>query len=111
VFDPHTFNVDRPKVRIHLGLVNDGKQVLETGLRESVLVVNGQPRRGAAWDAALKDGLRGNTWEKLPPAEHTVVACPLDDVITEPGTHRVSWRGKDFRSPEVVYQIIKAKAK
>jgi hypothetical protein len=106
VFDPYTFNVDRPKVRIHLGLVNDGKQVLETGLRESVLVVDGQPRRSAAWDAALKDGLRGNMWEKLPPGEHTVVACSLDDVITEPGVYRVSWRGKDFQSPEVVYRII-----
>jgi hypothetical protein len=104
VFDPYTFTFDRPK--IHLGLVNDGNQILETGLRESVLVVNGQPVRGAAWDAALKAGLRGDAWQKVAPSEHVGVICPLEDVITEPGTYRVSWSGKDFQSPEVVYRII-----
>jgi hypothetical protein len=104
VFDPYTFTFDRPK--IHLGLVNDSTQVLETGLRESVLVVNGQPVRGATWDAALKACLRGDAWEKVAPREHVGVVCPLEDVITEPGTHRVSWRGKDFQSPEVVYRRL-----
>jgi hypothetical protein len=102
VFDPDTFTIDRPKV--HLGLVNDGTQTLETGLRDSVLVVNGQPRRGEAWDAALKAGLRGDTWEKLAPGEHAGVACQLEDVIKEPGVYRVSWRGKNFESPEVVFR-------
>jgi hypothetical protein len=109
VFDPEAYTADRPK--IHLGLVNDGTRTLETGLRESVLVVNGQLRRGEAWEAALKDGLRGDTWEKLPPGGHVGVVCPLEDVITEPGTYRVSWKGRDFQSPEVVYRILPAKAK
>jgi hypothetical protein len=104
VYDPETFSVDRPKV--HLGLVNDGTQALETGLRDSVLVIDGLPRRGAAWDAALKEGLRGDAWEKLPPGGHVGVVCPLEEVITEPGTYKVSWRGKTFQSPEVVYRLL-----
>ena len=104
VFDPDAFTIDRPKV--HLGLVNDGTQVLETGLRESVLVVDGQPRRGSAWDAALKEGLRGDTWEKLPPGEHVGVVCPLEKVITEPGTYRVSWKSRTFQSPEALLRIM-----
>jgi hypothetical protein len=106
VFDPEMFTIDRPKVRIYLGLVNDGTRTLETGLRESVLVVNGQPRRGEAWEAALKEGLRGDTPEKLSPGEHAGVVCPLDEVITERGTYRVSWKGRNFQSPEVVYRIM-----
>ena len=73
VFDPETWTIDRPKV--HLGLVNDGTQALETGLRESVLLVNGQPRRGEAWDAALKKGLSGITKERLSPGDLKLPHC------------------------------------
>jgi hypothetical protein len=104
VFDPYTFTFDRP--RMHLGLVNDGTQVLETGLRESVLVVNGQPQRGDKWDTALMECLRGRAWEKLQPGEHTEVICSLDEIITGPGTYRVSWRGKNFQSPEAMLRIL-----
>jgi hypothetical protein len=106
VLDPDTITIDSPKVQIYLGLVNDGTQALETGLRESVLVVNGKPLQGKAWDAALKAGLRGDTWKKLPPGEHTVVACSLDEVIAEPGIYQVSWKGGTFQSPEVVYRLL-----
>src|SRR5438309_939361 len=104
VFDPYTFNVGGPD--IHLGLVNDDTRVRETGLRESVLMVNGRPIQSERWDMTLKQRLRGDTWEKLRPGEYTVVSCPLWDFIKEPGTYRVSWKGKHFQSPEAVLRIV-----
>jgi hypothetical protein len=104
VFDPETWTIDRPKV--HLILVNDRTHAIETGVRESVLVVNGKPRPGEAWDAALEKGLGGNTSEKLRPGEQLEVVCPLQEVITEPGIYRVSWRAKNFESSEAVYRLM-----
>jgi hypothetical protein len=107
VFDPYTFNIKCPE--IHLGLVNDGTQVLGSGLRESVLIVNGQPLRSEKWDSELKHCLRGDKWEKLQPGDHTVVVCSLHGMFKEPGVYRVSWKGKNFQSPEALLRIIPLK--
>lgn len=104
VYDPYTFNIKGPE--IHLGLVNDGTQTVETGLRESVLIVNGKPLTGDKWEAALKECLKGDTWEKLRPGDHTVVVCPLQGLIGETGTYRLSWKGKHFQSPETVLRFL-----
>jgi hypothetical protein len=104
VFDPFTFNVSGPE--IHLGLVNDGTQTVETGLRDSVLIVNGKSLSGEKWEAALKECLTGDAWERLRPNEHTVVVCPLQGLVDQPGTYRLSWKGKQFQSPETVLRIL-----
>ena len=66
----------------------------------------GRPIQSERWDLTLKQRLRGDTWEKLQPGGDTVVVCPLWDFVKEPGTYRVSWKGKHFQSPEAVLRIV-----
>jgi hypothetical protein len=109
VYHPDTITTDR--FTMSFGLVNDGTKTVETGTSESFLVVNGTPLRSHEWWMAINNGLRDGGWERLPPGESTGVHLSVEKFFQEPGVYRVSWRGKNFQSPEIVFRVMPSKQK
>jgi hypothetical protein len=131
VYDPDV--ISHVRLQMHFALVNEGDQTVETGADESQLIVNGKAMDSREWLTAnharvgvgrirppgsaspfdllqsASPGLRGHGWERLSPGEHTAGVLPLERIITKPGVYRVSWRGKGFESPEIVFRVLPRK--
>lgn len=54
----------------------------------------------------LGNGPRDARSAALPPGDHLSFGYALGDHFREPGIYRVSWRGANFRSPEVVFRVL-----
>ena len=99
---------DAKGLTIEFTLVNDGEAIIDPRIGESRIVVNGDELT----DSGLKlgDGPRDARFAALPPGDHLRFGYVLGDHFKEPGVYRVSWRGANFRSPEVVFRVLPEKA-
>jgi hypothetical protein len=89
---------------IEFTLVNDGEVTIDPKIVESRIVVQGKELADSA--LFLGNGPRDARFAALPPGEHLSFAYSLGDHFKEPGIYRVSWRGANFRSPEVVFRVL-----
>jgi len=96
-------NEVRASLVIHFAVVNDGDKTVDPEFSKTQLLVNGQKlerwmRRGP--------GLIPDNWEALPPGQHLFKTYSLGDEFTKPGVYRVSWKGKSFQTPEIVFRVL-----
>ena len=100
-----TFKKGQTKdLRIEFSLVNDGNKVIDSKITASHIVINGKElaESGSVFGSVPKDvGIK-----PLAPGEGLQFNVLLGDHFKEPGTYRVSWKGPDFQSSEVVLRIL-----
>jgi hypothetical protein len=93
---------------IEFTLVNDGEATIDPKIGESRIVVQGKELADSG--LIMGNGPRDARFTALPPGEHLSFSYSLGDHFKEPGIYRVSWRGANFRSPEVVFRVLPEKA-
>jgi len=59
----------------------------------------------------LGSGPKDARFKELPPGDSLQFSFSLGDHFKEPGTHRVSWKGTGFYSPEIVFRVLPEKAR
>jgi hypothetical protein len=99
------FRADRTKdLRVEFTLVNDGDKVIDPKIADSRVVINGKDLTdsGSILSSALKEACA----KALSPGDCLQFSVPLGHLFKEPGTYRVSWKGSDFHSPEIVLRIL-----
>lgn len=114
VFDAEVASED--PFLLHLALVNDGEKTIDPELAASQLIVNGK-EVGDDWSRTIGNGLRDDRFEALPPGDHLAMTISfggdfreaLARHFREPGVYRVSWKGKRFESPQVVFRVMPRK--
>jgi hypothetical protein len=89
---------------VEFTLVNDGEATIDPKIGESRIVVNGEELADSG--LILGNGPRDARFAALPPGEHLRFGYALGEHFKEPGIYRVSWRGANFRSPEVVFRVL-----
>jgi hypothetical protein len=114
VFDAELWSQD--PFLLHLALVNDGDKTIDPELRSSRLLVNGRDL-GDDWSFQMRNGIRDGRFEALPAGDHLAMTISfgrdfqgaLGRHFREPGIYRVSWKGKGFESPEIVFRVMPTK--
>ena len=94
-------------LNVEFTLVNDGGVTVDPKIGESRIVVNGEELADSG--LILGNGPRDARFAALPPGDYLRFSYALGDHFKEPGVYRVSWRGADFRSPEVVFRVLGGK--
>jgi hypothetical protein len=89
---------------IEFTLVNDGDTVVDSKIADSRIVVNGKDLADSGF--ILGNGPRDARFNALPPGDRLRFSYALGEQFPEPGVYQVSWRGKQFRSPEVVIRVL-----
>jgi hypothetical protein len=98
---------DAKGLDVEFSLVNDSEETIDPKIAESRIVVNGKELVDSG--LILGNGPRDARFAALPPGEHLQFGYSLGDYFKEPGVYRVSWRGANFRSPEVVFRVLPEK--
>lgn len=96
-------------LQIYFTLVNDGATTINPEIEASEIIVNGK-----TWaDSSLifGSGLRDNRFTALPPRDYLLFTYALGERFKEPGIYKVSWKGKTFEAPEIVFRILPQKQK
>jgi hypothetical protein len=96
-------------LRIEFSLVNDSDKVIDPKIGESQILINGRELAdsNSIFGRVPKD-VRVNA---LAPGESLRFDCLLGDHLKETGTYRISWKGRDFQSPEIVVRILAEKTR
>ena len=89
---------------IEFTLINDGDTVLDPQIGKSRIIINGKELSDSG--LVLGNGPRDAAFKALPPGASLQFGYALGKHVEEPGVYRVSWRGEDFRSPEVVFRVL-----
>jgi hypothetical protein len=91
-------------LRIEFTLVNDGESEIDPRIVESRIVINGKELAysGSILISASKD----TRLRAISPGESLQFGVDLGNHFKEPGIYRVSWKGADFHSPEIVVRIL-----
>jgi hypothetical protein len=92
---------------IEFTLVNDGAKAIEPKIAESQIVINGKELAGSG--LILSGGLKDTQVRALSAGDNLRFAVGLKDHFAEPGTYRVSWKGTNFQSPEILLRILPEK--
>jgi hypothetical protein len=106
IFDEE--NAAAPLV-IKFGLVNDGTKTVNPDIGSSRLLINGEELED--WPFIIANGIRDDWWDALPAGEQLTFTYDLKSHFRKPGIYRVSWRGKYFQGPEIVFRIVPKRAK
>ena len=100
---------DVESLTIEFTLVNDGKTPVDPKISHSWIIINGQEL--AESSRLLASDSRDARFQSLPPGQQLRLALKLGDHFQARGTYRVSWRGEDFRSPELSFRVLLEKAR
>jgi hypothetical protein len=95
-------------LNVEFTLVNDGEATIDPKIGESRIVVEGKELADSG--LILGNGPRDARFAALPPGQCLRFSYSLGDYFKEPGIYRVSWRGANSRSPEVVFRVLPEKA-
>ena len=96
-------------LQIYFTVVNDGDTTINPEIGESEIIVNG--KTWADSNLIFGNGPRDNRFEALPPKDYLLFGYALGERFNEPGIYRVSWKGKTFEAPEIVFRILPQKQK
>ena len=91
-------------LRIDFTLVNDGDQVIDPEIAESRIVINGKELADSG--LILGNAPKDTRLKALPPGDRLEFGSALGNYFNEPGIYRVSWKGTEFQSPEIVVRIM-----
>jgi hypothetical protein len=94
-------------LQINFILVNDSGAAINPEIEASEIVVNGET--WADSNFIFSNGPRDNRFTSLPPKDYLLVGYALGERFTEPDIYRVSWRGRNFEAPEIVFRVLPKK--
>jgi archaellum component FlaG (FlaF/FlaG flagellin family) len=100
---------DQGALLIKFALVNDGAKTAATDLDSWRIIVNGKQMNERNTSLMFGNGSRME--DTLPPGGHAQVARAMGVYFKEPGTYKVSWKGKTFASPEITFRVLPNKKK
>jgi hypothetical protein len=96
-------------LRIEFSLVNDSDKPIDPKITKSQILINGKELTDSA--SILSSFPKGGRSNALSPGESLQFDRLLGDQFKEPGIYRVSWKGADFHSPEIVLRILPDEAR
>jgi hypothetical protein len=91
-------------LQINFTLVNDGAATINPEIEASEIIVNGET--WADSNFIFGNGPKDNRFTALPPKDYLLFGYALGERFNEPGIYRVSWKGKTFEAPEIVFRIL-----
>jgi hypothetical protein len=97
------------ELKIEFTLINDGAEETDPKIAESSIIVNGEESLGSG--SILRSALPDAQVRPLPPRGKLQFGVGLGDRFQEPGIYRVSWRGEQFQSPDVVIRVLPLEAR
>jgi len=92
------------RVHISFSVVNDGKQPVRPQLSESKLIINGEELK--EWEFIVMNGLSDDRYDLLPAGDYLHFLRDLSRYVNTPGIYRVTWKGPDFQSNELVFRVL-----
>jgi len=98
---------DQGALLIKCALVNDGDKTAATDVDSWRIIINGKQLNESNTSRMFGNGSRME--DTLPPGGHAQVAKAMGVYFKEPGTYKVSWKGKTFASPEIVFRVLPRK--
>jgi hypothetical protein len=98
---------DQGALLIKFALVNDCDKAAATDVDSWRVIVNG--KQISERNTSLMFGNGSRMEDTLPPGGHAQVAKAMGVYFKEPGTYKVSWKGKTFASPEITFRVLPRK--
>ena len=95
--------------QIQFTVANDGDAVVDPEIESSQLIVNGKEFKH--WNLVIGNGPRTGEWKALPAGRYVRFGYAMGSYFNEPGVYKVSWKGKHFESPEIVFRVMPKKVK
>jgi hypothetical protein len=98
-------------ITLYFALVNDGDKPVAPKVKSSKLFINGKIYED--WSRIVSDvGGPGGTrrakrFDSLSPGDYIVFGYGLKEVFWQPGIYRVRWEGEKFRSPEIMFRVMR----
>ena len=89
---------------LYFGLVNDGDKVVDPEISSTQLLVNGKELEN--WAMTVGSGPRDERWTALPPGDGIQAGIALGERFKKAGIYKVSWKGKGFQSPEIIFRVL-----
>lgn len=102
------FRSGESQVVIRIAVVNDGDRVLNPELTSSELLVNGKLLKN--WDVTINNGPRDKRFNALPAGDYIALSFDVTEHFQTPGTYKLLWKGKHFRTPEFVFRVLPKQA-
>jgi thiol-disulfide isomerase/thioredoxin len=95
------------RIQVQFTLVNDGDMTLDPQIGASQLFVNGKEL--SDWAFIVGNGPKSPHFQALPAGEHIQFGYSLGEHFKKPGIYQVSWKGKAFESPAIVFRVMPKK--
>ncbi len=90
--------------QMQFSVANDGDAVIDPEIESSQLIINGKEFKD--WKLVIGNGPRTGEWKALPAGRYVQFGYAVGSYFNEPGVYRVSWKGKHFESPEIVFRVM-----
>ncbi len=78
--------------------------MIDPKIADSRITINGKERTDSGM--ILSGVEKDPRFKALSPGDSLQFSLSLVEQFREPGTYRISWKGADFRSPEIVLRIL-----
>jgi RNA polymerase sigma factor (sigma-70 family) len=95
--------------QLQFTVANDGDAVIDPEIEASQLIINGKEFKD--WKLVIGNGPRTKEWQALPAGGYVQFGYAMGSYFNEPGVYKVSWKGKHFESPEIVFRVVPKKVK
>jgi RNA polymerase sigma factor (sigma-70 family) len=98
-------------VTLYFALMNDGDKPVDTKVKSSRLMINDKAYED--WSRIVLDvggpagSRRAKRLDSLPPGDCVQFGYGLKEAFSHPGIYRVRWEGEGFKSPEIVFRVIR----
>src|SRR5262249_30750315 len=91
-------------LQINFPLFIDSDNTINSDIEASEIIVNGKPLADSRF--IFSNGPRDNRFNALPPKDYLLLGCALGERFSEPGIYKVSWKGRTFEAPEIVFRVL-----
>jgi RNA polymerase sigma factor (sigma-70 family) len=98
-------------VTLYFALMNDGDKPIDTKVKSSKLIINDKAYED--WSRIVLDvgghagSRRSKRLDSLPPGDCVEFWYGLKEAFSQPGVYRVRWEGEGFKSPEIMFRVIR----
>jgi hypothetical protein len=89
---------------LHFAIVNDGTGPVDPEIQSTKLLINGKEWKD--WDFNIGQGPRDNRFFFLGARDHLNFGLKFNEQLKEPGIYKLTWKGKDFQAPDVVFRVL-----
>jgi hypothetical protein len=89
---------------ISFAVVNDGNSTINPKIEASHLLINGvEPKN---WPFVISNGIRSSQFYALPQNHALQFVYSLGEYFKNPGIYTVTWKGENFRAPDITFRVL-----